>query len=1323
MAPTLRQLRFRRRHIDPTLTPEEREERIKELRRKREARLRVLAVRSVLLAGGLVLALVLLGYWLLTTIGGRDFLLAQIVARLPADAELSWSRAEGPASGPLTLHDVRFTLPRQRDPDCVATATTTCAMGTIVFTAREATVDPAIRPLLGRRLRLDALQITDATLDLPASDTPFELPSWPDSLPQISPPLALQADDLRIDGFRVSSAGEPLIDIAHLRGGLVADDGELHIERLRVDSDRGRFSVHGDYAPGDNYRTDLVATAVLPAAAARTPARLGFVARGDLARMDVALAGNAPGPLRATLVLRENEDDADRPRWQLRAQADSLDPGLLTDPGAAPTDTPLSLQVQADGVGGAATLSGRMQQSEFSAQVLPSQVRIEDQVLQVDPLQLQLFDGRVRLRGHADFTDPGNATFRFAANARDLQWGGGAAGASGTPTPIIEADADLGLAGTMRAWALFGRATLARDGEQAELSLDGRGNAERLQLKTLHVQMPTGTLDATGAVAWAPARGWDIDARLAGFDPGYFAAGWDGAVNGDITSTGQTRVDGGLDITADVTDLGGRLRGRPLDGNARFAMHGAAPVGGTTVYEGEVALSLGGSRIDAEGRVNDRLDIDARFAPLQLADLLPDSAGTLRGTLRLQGPSGAPDIAADLDGSGLRYGDYSADTLAIDGELPWARGDGAMTVRASNLVAGIAFDRLDIDARGAVEDLRVDAQAQGEVGRLDLAGNLDRQGNRWSGTIASLQLAPQRGADWQLQQPAAFSWATGRATLDDFCLASSAGGSLCADADWPRRSVTINGDGLPLSLASAYLPERDGRPWLLRGELAIDAQLRPQGNGWVGQARIASASGGLKFSERARRELIRYDDLLLEANFRPQGIDATLATVFNDDGRLDARITTGWDAYAPLDGEIAFDTDELTWMEMFSPDIVEPTGRLSGRIALGGTRAQPRLGGQAQLANFETGIPSLAIALHDGNLQLNALPDGSARISGSVRSSSAAGNSDGGVLNIDGSLGWRGEETPLVLNLRGTEVLVSDTPDLRAVASPDLQISYRAGEPLRLTGEVAVPEARINLEGLEGGVSTSPDVVVLDPVDPEAGPGTPLAMDLVIIVGDDVRMNGFGLTGSLDGRLHIVARPGREMIATGNLEVGGEYTAYGQDLTITRGHLSWSSDPIGDPIIDLRAEREIGEVTAGVDVSGRASAPQAEVWSNPASSQSEALAYLTLGRPLSSLSGSERGELNAASAALTAGGSLLAGQLGAKIGLDDAGVMQSRALGGSVFGVGKQISPRLYVGYGVSLLGTGTVLTLKYLLDHGFDIEIESSSIENRGSINWRKEK
>src|SRR5690606_7005202 len=163
--------------------------------------------------------------------------------------------------------------------------------------------------------------------------------------------------------------------------------------------------------------------------------------------------------------------------------------------------------------------------------------------------------------------------------------------------------------------------------------------------------------------------------------------------------------------------------------------------------------------------------------------------------------------------------------------------------------------------------------------------------------------------------------------------------------------------------------------------------------------------------------------------------------------------------------------------------------------------------------------------------------------------------------HIDGTLDWQGGDAPLQLDLRGTDVLVSDTRELRAIASPDLRVSYRAGQALELTGEVVVPEARIDLEGLDQGVpaspdvvvldlggcdrgvAASPDVVVLDPVDPEAEPGAPLAMDLLVILGEDVRIEGFGLEGGLDGRVRILARPGRQMLARGSLDVSGEYTA------------------------------------------------------------------------------------------------------------------------------------------------------------------------------------
>jgi translocation and assembly module TamB len=169
----------------------------------------------------------------------------------------------------------------------------------------------------------------------------------------------------------------------------------------------------------------------------------------------------------------------------------------------------------------------------------------------------------------------------------------------------------------------------------------------------------------------------------------------------------------------------------------------------------------------------------------------------------------------------------------------------------------------------------------------------------------------------------------------------------------------------------------------------------------------------------------------------------------------------------------------------------------------------------------------------------------------------------------------------------------------------------------------------------------------------------------------------------------------------------------------------WSNNAVSDPRINIRAEREVvsAGVTAGIDVTGRASSPKATVWSNPSMDESAALAYLVLGRSLNTASTDETQKINAASTALSAGAGLLASQLGAKIGLDDAGVLESRTLGGSVFGVGKYLSPKLYVSYGVSMVGGGSAITLKYLLRKGFDAEIESSTVETRGSLNWRKEK
>jgi translocation and assembly module TamB len=307
--------------------------------------------------------------------------------------------------------------------------------------------------------------------------------------------------------------------------------------------------------------------------------------------------------------------------------------------------------------------------------------------------------------------------------------------------------------------------------------------------------------------------------------------------------------------------------------------------------------------------------------------------------------------------------------------------------------------------------------------------------------------------------------------------------------------------------------------------------------------------------------------------------------------------------------------------------------------------------------------------------------------------------------------------------VRGTNVQVANTRQLRAVANPDVQVTTSAGQPIRVTGTVVVPSALLMLERLDRAVKTSPDVVVLDPVDPDAKVSTPVVLDLALVAGDDVRLQGFGLDGKLAGRVQVRSTPGSDPTARGRMDVSGRYVAYGQRLQVTRGVLTWTGGAVADPILDIRAERDVGGTTAGIDVTGRATAPRANVWSSDGGTQSEALSMLALGRPLGSVGGEQGRQVSAASAALSAGGSLLASELGARLGLDDAGVIESRTLGGSVLGIGKYLSPRVYVGYGVSLFGAGQVLTLRYLIRRGVDLSLESSSVESRASLNYRKER
>ena len=134
-------------------------------------------------------------------------------------------------------------------------------------------------------------------------------------------------------------------------------------------------------------------------------------------------------------------------------------------------------------------------------------------------------------------------------------------------------------------------------------------------------------------------------------------------------------------------------------------------------------------------------------------------------------------------------------------------------MRASGLDVGLPLSSLTLDARGAVEALQLQGEARGDIGTLTLSGNAAKRGTTWQGALASLQLAPAKGASWRLQEAARFRW-DGR----NGALSSSLPRLQRRRLAVRQRRLAATRTGraravrLPLSLLVPYLPEREDKP-------------------------------------------------------------------------------------------------------------------------------------------------------------------------------------------------------------------------------------------------------------------------------------------------------------------------------------------------------------------------------------------------------------------------------------------------------------------------------------------------------------------------------
>ena len=97
----------------------------------------------------------------------------------------------------------------------------------------------------------------------------------------------------------------------------------------------------------------------------------------------------------------------------------------------------------------------------------------------------------------------------------------------------------------------------------------------------------------------------------------------------------------------------------------------------------------------------------------------------------------------------------------------------------------------------------------------------------------------------------------------------------------------------------------------------------------------------------------------------------------------------------------------------------------------------------------------------------------------------------------------------------------------------------------------------------------------------------------------------------------------------------------------------------------------------------------------------------------------EEGDPESPSAA-AAGGAFLAGRVGQRVGLDEVGVSQE-AGGGTSLTIGKYLSPRLFVSYGISLVDQINTLKLRYTIGDRWALSAESGE-ESAADVEYRIE-
>jgi translocation and assembly module TamB len=503
-------------------------------------------------------------------------------------------------------------------------------------------------------------------------------------------------------------------------------------------------------------------------------------------------------------------------------------------------------------------------------------------------------------------------------------------------------------------------------------------------------------------------------------------------------------------------------------------------------------------------------------------------------------------------------------------------------------------------------------------------------------------------------------------------------------------------------------------------DLAADAS-----GALTGEAHLTPGPGQVTFMGGAAPDSVTFDRGTLDATVGASGWDGRLAMTFAGSDVMNATLALpGYrhlerpDPAQPVAGTLTMRAHDLRIAQALFSHVADTRGALDADLALAGTLAHPSLSGRAQIDSASATVPELGITLSHVDMTLTGEGGRHLTVKGGMTSGE-------GRLSIDGAASIAEDGTPTAtLALKGDNFLAANRKDMRLIASPDLQAKLEGGRATA-SGSLTIPEGDVTLENQKPVVRTSLDVrlVTANPDSLPPRPGLLVEGNVRVVLGDRVHVEGQGLSGRTTGQVVVSQVAGGVTRASGEVAIeDGTYEAYGQSFTIDHGRLLYAGGPVANPGLDLRASRQAGTVTAGFEVRGTLENPRLTVFSDPAMSDNEALAYAVTGRPLENLSvGQSEQVTDAASTFALQQGNPYASSVAKSLGLKEARIQSGGTFEQTELFLGTQLTKKLYLGYGLGLFENLNVFRMRYLLNSSFTLEAETAK-EARASVLFTRE-